>query len=301
MDDQRPDPQKMPGALHEQHESKKGRLKIFFGYAAGVGKTYAMLEAAHQAKSSGIDVVAGYVEHHIWPDTLSLLEGLERLPAKKIEYEGILLKEFDLDAALERKPELILVDDLAHRNASGCRHAKRYQDVEELLRAGIDVYTTVNVQNLESLNDLVASITKVAVSERIPDRIFDSADQVKLVDIEPSDLLLRLQAGKVYRSGWEERIPEHFFSLENLAALREITLRRTADRLNRTAQKLGNEAAARAGEHILICLSSAPSNAKVIRTADSHGRGLSQRVYCSVCGNARNQGTEGGKLKASAR
>ncbi len=267
MDDQRPDPQKMPGALHEQHESKKGRLKIFFGYAAGVGKTYAMLEAAHQAKSSGIDVVAGYVEHHIWPDTLSLLEGLERLPAKKIEYEGILLKEFDLDAALERKPELILVDDLAHRNASGCRHAKRYQDVEELLRAGIDVYTTVNVQNLESLNDLVASITKVAVSERIPDRIFDSADQVKLVDIEPSDLLLRLQAGKVYRSGWEERIPEHFFSLENLAALREITLRRTADRLNRTAQKLGNEAAARAGEHILICLSSAPSNAKVIRTA----------------------------------
>ncbi len=267
MEDQRPSPQQMLRAIHEQQESKQGKLKIFFGYAAGVGKTYAMLEAAHQAKDNGVDVVAGYVERHIRPDTLALLEGLEQLPVKEVAYKGVLLKEFDLDAALERKPQLILVDELAHSNAPGCRHAKRYQDVEELLRAGIDVYTTVNVQHLESLNDLVASITKVAVSERIPDRVFDSADQVKLVDIEPADLVIRLQAGKVYRSGQAERALDHFFSLENLAALREIALRRTADRLNRTAQKLGNEAAARAGEHILICLSSAPSNAKVIRTA----------------------------------
>ena len=142
-----------------------------------------------------------------------------------------------------RKPQLILVDELAHSNAAGCRHAKRYQDVEELLRAGIDVYTTVNVQHLESLNDLVASITGIAVAERIPDRIFDSADQVKLVDIEPSDLIVRFQAGKVYREGQAQRALNNFFTEENLTALREIALRRTADRLNRTAQKTGNEAA----------------------------------------------------------
>ena len=160
-------------------------------------------------------------------------------------YKGVSLKEFDLDAALKRKPQLLLVDELAHSNAAGCRHAKRYQDVEELLRAGIDVYTTVNVQHLESLNDLVASITHIAVSERIPDRVFDFAEQVELVDIEPADLIARLQAGKVYKSDQAQRALGHFFSLENLAALREIALRRTADRLNRSAQKAGNEAAAR--------------------------------------------------------
>ncbi len=226
-----------------------------------------MLEAAHEAQNRGIDVVAGYVERHVRPDTLALLDGLEQLPCKEISYKGVALKEFDLDAALKRKPQLILVDELAHTNAEGSRHTKRYQDVEELLRAGIDVYTTVNVQHLESLNDLVASITKIAVSERIPDRVFDSADQVELVDIEPSDLITRLQNGKVYRSGQAERALGNFFTLENLAALREIALRRTADRLNRKAQKKGNEAAARAGEHILVCLSSSPSNAKVIRMA----------------------------------
>ena len=268
MEDQRPDPQQLLHTIQqEQDRGHSGKLKIFFGYAAGVGKTYTMLEAAHQAKAAGRDVVAGYVERHLRPDTLALLDGLEQLPCREILYKGVTLKEFDLDAALARRPELILVDELAHSNAPGCRHLKRYQDVEELLRAGIDVYTTVNVQHLESLNDLVASITGVAVSERIPDRVFDSADQVELVDIEPADLITRLQQGKVYREGQAERALDNFFSLENLAALREIALRRTADRLNRTAQKAGNEAAARAGEHILICLSSAPSNAKVIRTA----------------------------------
>lgn len=266
--EQRPDPQNLLHTLHKQQEQERcGKLKIFFGYAAGVGKTYTMLEAAHQAKRNGVDVVVGYVERHIRPDTLALLDGLEQLPCREVEYKGVTLKEFDLDAALTRRPELILVDELAHSNAAGCRHAKRYQDIEELLRAGINVYTTVNVQHLESLNDLVASITKVAVSERVPDRVFDSADQVELVDIEPADLINRLQTGKVYREGQAQRALDHFFSLENLAALREIALRRTADRLSRSAQKKGNEAAARAGEHILICLSSAPSNAKVIRTA----------------------------------
>ncbi len=268
MEDQRPSPQQLLYDIQKQQDQvNQGKLKIFFGYAAGVGKTYAMLQAAHQAKDDGIDVVVGYVERHVRPDTLALLDGLEQLPCKEVTYKGVVLKEFDLDAALARKPKLILVDELAHSNAAGCRHAKRYQDVEELLRAGIDVYTTVNVQHMESLHDLVASITGVTVSERIPDRVFDSATQIKLVDIEPADLITRLQAGKVYRGGQAERALNHFFSQENLTALREIALRRTADRLNRTAQKSGNEAAARAGEHILICLSSSPSNAKVIRTA----------------------------------
>ena len=184
---------------------RQGSLKIFFGYAAGVGKTYAMLKAAHQAKKQGIDIVVGYIERHTRPDTLALLEGLEQLPNKEVTYKGIKIKEFDLDTALKRHPQIILVDELAHSNAAGCRHTKRYQDVEELLRAGIDVYTTVNVQHLESLNDLVASITQIAVSERIPDSVFDSADQVELVDIEPDDLIARLQSGKVYRKNQASR------------------------------------------------------------------------------------------------
>ena len=244
-----------------------GRLKIFFGYAAGVGKTYAMLEAAHQAQKEGINVVVGYVEPHARPDTLALLDGLEVLPCKEIDYRGIKLKEFDLDQALQRKPQLILVDELAHNNAQGCRHTKRYQDVEELLQAGINVYTTVNVQHLESLNDLVSSITGIAVNERIPDHVFDRANQVELVDIEPDELVKRLQAGKVYRERQAKQALQNFFTTENLAALREIAMRRTADQLNRTALQAGKGKSAKAGEHILICLSSAPSNAKVIRTA----------------------------------
>ena len=244
-----------------------GKLKIFFGYAAGVGKTYAMLEAAHQAQKEGMDVVVGYVEPHARPDTLALLDGLESLPCKEIDYRGIKLKEFDLDRALQRKPQLILVDELAHNNAQGCRHTKRYQDVEELLQAGINVYTTVNVQHLESLNDLVSSITGIAVNERIPDHIFDRANQVELVDIEPDELVKRLQMGKVYRERQAKQALQHFFTTENLAALREIAMRRTADQLNRAALQEGKEKSAKAGEHILICLSSAPSNAKVIRTA----------------------------------
>ena len=258
----------MEGTYKEHIDNQRqGSLKIFFGYAAGVGKTYAMLKAAHQAQKRGIDIVVGYIERHTRPDTLALLEGLEQLPNKEVDYKGIKLKEFDLDAALKRHPQIVLVDELAHSNAAGCRHAKRYQDVEELLRAGIDVYTTVNVQHLESLNDLVASITQVAVSERIPDSVFDSADQVELVDIEPDDLIARLQSGKVYRKSQASRALNHFFTRDNLAALREIALRRTADRLSRNAQKSGNETVAKAGEHILICLSNSPSNAKVIRTA----------------------------------
>ena len=244
-----------------------GVLKIFFGYAAGVGKTYAMLEAAHQAQKEGIDVVAGYIEPHARPDTLALLEGLETLPPAAINYRGIRLREFDLDGALARRPQLILVDELAHSNAPGCSHTKRYQDVEELLQAGINVYTTVNVQHLESLNDLVTSITGIVVNERIPDHVFDRANQVELVDIAPADLEKRLEEGKIYRQRQAKQALENFFTAENLTALREIAMRRTADQLNRTAVQEKKGKAARAGDHILICLSSAPSNAKVIRTA----------------------------------
>lgn len=246
---------------------KKGQLKIFFGYAAGVGKTYAMLEAAQRANAQGIDVVVGYVEKHTRPDTLALLKGLEQIPTKLIDYKGVQLNEFDLDAALARHPQILIVDELAHSNATGSRHSKRYQDVEELLNAGIDVYTTINVQHLESLNDLLASITNVVVSERIPDYIFDSAEQVELVDIEPDDLIVRLQSGKVYQKTQASRALNHFFTKDNLVALREIALRRTADRLSKKAQKSCNVTTSKAGEHILICLSSSPSNAKVIRTA----------------------------------
>lgn len=266
MTDQRPDPDALLRELKLKEETRTGKLKIFFGYAAGVGKTYAMLEAAHHAKEMGVDVVAGYIEPHVRPETLALLDGLEQLPNKEIPYKNITLREFDLDGALARKPQLILVDELAHTNAAGSRHRKRYQDIKELLRAGISVYTTVNVQHLESLNDVVASITGIAVAERLPDRIFDRADQVEVVDIEPADLLERLKEGKIYRPNQAARAMDHFFTLKNLAALREIALRRTADRLNRAADT-GVGTKAKSSEHILVCLSGAPSNANVIRTA----------------------------------
>ena len=266
LEDHRPDPGlRMRGAQQVRGQTG-GRLKIFFGYAAGVGKTYAMLEAARRAKVSGIDVVAGYIEPHTRPETMAILEGLERLPVITIPYKGRTLREFDLDAALKRHPQLILVDELAHTNAEGSRHVKRYQDVQELLRAGIDVYTTVNVQHLESLNDKVAAITGVSVGERIPDSVFDSADQVELVDLEPSDLLERLREGKIYRPQQAGQATENFFTDKNLASLREIALRRTADRLDAAPWFEGDEKP-KAGEHILICLSASPSNAKVIRTA----------------------------------
>ena len=267
MDDLRPDPDALLDSMaRASSKPSDGRLKIFFGYAAGVGKTYAMLEAAHRAKAAGLDVVAGYIEPHTRQETMALLDGLEVLPPRKIPYKGMELREFDLDAALGRRPQLLLVDELAHSNAEGCRHLKRYQDVQELLRSGIDVYTTVNVQHLESLNDVVASITGVVVSERIPDSVFDSAAQVEVVDLEPADLLERLQAGKIYGQRQAAQAMGHFFTEKNLAALREIALRRTADRLERVPGD-SDAARPRAGEHILICLSGAPSNAKVIRTA----------------------------------
>lgn len=253
----------------EEENQTKGHLKIFFGYAAGVGKTYAMLKAAHIAKNQGVDVVVGYIEPHARPETAALLNGLKLLPTKEVEYNGIKLHEFDIDTALKRKPQLMLVDELAHTNAQGCRHTKRYQDIKELLNAGIDVYTTVNVQHIESLCDVVASITEVFVRERIPDSLFDNADQVELVDIETQELIDRLNAGNVYKEEQAKQAVENFFTVENLTALREIALRRCADRVNILTEnaRLKSHGNYHTDEHILVCLSSSPSNAKIIRTA----------------------------------
>ena len=308
MQDTRPDPDRILHQIQQQEADAthvRGRLKIFFGYAAGVGKTYAMLEAAHAALAAGTDVVAGYIEPHTRPDTLALLEGLEQLPPLCVEYKNVTLREFDLDAAIARRPALLLVDELAHTNAEGCRHRKRCQDIEELLALGIDVYTTVNVQHLESLNDIVAAVTGITVRERVPDSVFDNADQVELVDIEPDDLLARLDRGKVYRPLQARRAMDHFFTRENLVALREIALRRTADRVNRRAEK-GKDASAGyyTGEHILICLSSSPSNARVIRTAARlsdafHGRFTA--LFVEVPGTRELNGESLARLRGNLR
>lgn len=252
------------------HLPVRGTLKIFFGYAAGVGKTYAMLRAAHTAAEQGQDIVVGYVEPHPRPETAALLQGLESLAPLRLEYRGIPLHELDVDAVLDRKPEIALVDELAHSNAIGCRNRKRYQDVEELLQGGISVWTTVNVQHLESLNDVVAAMTGVAVRERVPDSVFDGADHVELVDLEPDELMARLREGKIYAQAQAQHALGHFFLPANLIALRETALRRMADRINRRAipaEPGSREAARQVKEHILICLSGAPSNARVIRTA----------------------------------
>lgn len=243
---------------------KQGQLKIFFGYCAGVGKTYAMLEAAHDRMQQGIDVVIGYIEKHDRKDTIALMQGLECIPLRIVDYHGVTLQEFDLDNALQRHPQLILVDEYAHTNVQGSRHPKRYSDIQELLHAGIDVYTTVNVQHLESLQDVVAGITRVQVQERIPDDVFDDADQVELVDIEPDELIERLKKGKIYHKTAARQALHNFFARDHLIALREIALRRCADRVNKRVS-LKDRKSTR--EHILLCLSPSRSNAKVIRTA----------------------------------
>lgn len=251
--------------------SSRGKLKIFFGYAAGVGKSYAMLMEAHDMKKLGYDVVIGYIEPHARPETMALLNGLESIENRIIEYKGITLKEFDLDMALIRKPEIMLVDELAHTNASEQRHRKRWQDIEELLEAGINVYTTLNVQHIESLNDIVESITHISVRERIPDKIFDEADKVELIDIEPDELLKRFSDGKVYDKEQATKAFDNFFTKNNLFALREIALRRTADRVNYEVESVrlskGQITVMPTVDAILACISSSPSSSRVIRTA----------------------------------
>lgn len=233
----RPDPDALLAAIRrDESRNKRGKLKIFFGMAAGVGKTYGMLQAAHQRKIEGIDVVIGYVETHQRPETLALIENLEVVPRRKLEYRGTFLDEMDIDAVLARQPNLVLVDELAHTNAPGTRHVKRYQDVIELLEAGIDVYTTVNVQHFESRADTVRQITGITVQERLPDSILDLADEIELIDLSPEDLRKRLSEGKVYTSERADAAAQNFFRLGNLTALREMALRLTAERVDHQLQ-----------------------------------------------------------------
>lgn len=272
MTDHRPDPDALLEELKREEEAaQRGRLKIFFGACAGVGKTYAMLAAAHARIREGCEVVVGVVETHGRSETAAQLVGLEVLPLKQIEYKGRKLPEFDLDGALTRRPALILVDELAHSNVEGSRHPKRWQDVEELLAAGIDVYTTLNVQHLESLNDIVGQITGIVVRETLPDNVFDAADDVTLVDLPPDELLARLRAGKVYMPHQAERAAKNFFRKGNLLALRELALRRTADRVDAQMRAYRADQAIQpvwqARERLLVCVGPGASAEKLVRSA----------------------------------
>jgi two-component system sensor histidine kinase KdpD len=267
---ERPDPDALLARVAEEEGRRhRGRLKLFFGAAPGVGKTYAMLEAARAARLEGTDVVAGVVETHGRAETQPLLHGLEVLPRRTLDHRGATLAEFDLDGALARHPTLILVDELAHSNAPGSRHAKRWQDVEELLAAGVSVYTTLNVQHLESLNDVVAQITGVVVRETVPDAVFERADEVELVDISAEVLLERLRDGKVYVPEQAARALERFFREGNLIALRELALRRTAeqveDQMRGYREAHGIQGTWPAGERILVCIGPNPASQRLIR------------------------------------
>lgn len=269
---ERPNPEQILNKIISEEEiCKKGKLKIFFGYAAGVGKTYGMLQSAHELMKEKIDVVVGYIEPHTRPETMEFLKGLEILDVKKMSYRGILVNEFDLDKAIERKPDVILVDELAHTNIKGMRHNKRWQDIEELLEAGIDVYTTVNVQHIESLNNIVEAITKVNVRETIPDKIICNANSVKVVDIEPEDLIERFRGGKVYKKDQAHRAEKNFFKKENLQALREIALREIAEKVNKDVQNSrinnGKMDILPTRDLLLACIGSSHTSGKVIRTA----------------------------------
>ena len=274
MDEQRPDPDALLAKVQrDEAKAKRGKLKIFFGATAGVGKTYAMLEEARRLKAQGLDVVVGYVEPHGRAETEALVEGLERLPYLSVQYRGATLRDFDLDAALARKPQLLLVDELAHSNPvegePRPRHAKRWQDVEELLAAGVDVYTTINVQHIESLNDVVAGITRVRMQETVPDRVFEIADEVELIDTPPDELLERLHAGKVYVPEQVRHAVENFFRKGNLIALRELALRTTADRVDAAMREYREGEAIRAiwaaGDRLLVAVGPDEQSERLIR------------------------------------
>src|SRR6202140_1859296 len=266
--DQRPSPEALLEAARRE-ENRAGKLRIFVGAAPGVGKTYEMLQQARARKKDGYDIVVGIVETHGRRETEALLEGLEVVPRRRLEYRGQWLEEMGLDAIIARRPQIVLVDELAHTNAPGSRHPKRYLDVEELLSQGIHVYTTVNIQHIESLNDVVAQITHVRVRETVPDSVFDRADGIELIDLTPDDLIQRLKDGKVYVPKQAERALEHYFSPGNLTALRELALRRTAERVDEQllTHMRANAIAGpwAAGERILVCLSEDPRAAGLVR------------------------------------
>ncbi len=272
LDDDRPDPDALLAHMQEQErKAARGKLRIYFGSSAGVGKTYAMLSAAHKLQAAGQQVLVGVIETHGRSETASLLDGLDVLPLKQVDYRDKVLREFDIDQALERHPPLILIDELAHSNAPGSRHPKRWQDVEELLEAGIDVFSTVNVQHLESLNDVVGGITGIQVNETVPDTVFDAADEVVLVDIPADELLARLKGGKVYQAQQAERAAQNFFRKGNLIALRELALRRTADRIEDDVRAYRVEQSIdtiwKTGASVLALVGPRPGSEQVVRSA----------------------------------
>lgn len=271
MNDDRPNPDSLLArVVEEESRAQRGKLRIFFGYAAGVGKTFAMLSAAQREKAEGRQVVVGYVEPHGRPDTEALLTGLESIPNREIPYRGVTLREFDLDAAIALHPDLILVDELAHTNVEGSRHAKRWQDVDELLDAGIDVWTTLNVQHIESLNDVIAQITGVVIRETLPDAVLERADEIELIDLTPEELVERLEAGKVYLPQQAATALKNFFHRGNLVALRELSLRQAANRLQRDVEEARQERSVLAPwlttERLLVCVGPSPSSAQIIRS-----------------------------------
>ncbi|MBI1324701.1 DUF4118 domain-containing protein [bacterium] len=272
MQERRPNPDDLLlRARAEAPGRARGRSKLYFGYVAGVGKTYSMLEDARRAIAQGREVVVGYVEPHGRIETEKLLEGLETIPMRALEHRGVTLREFDVDAALARRPDLLIVDELAHTNAPGSRHEKRWQDVEELLEAGIDVWTTMNVQHIESLKDVIGRITGVIVRETVPDHVFDHADELELVDITPDALLDRLKAGNVYVPEQARRAVENFFRLSNLNALRELSLRQAARRVHSDVESVRRQHSALStwatSERLMVCVGPSPTTARVIRTA----------------------------------
>ena len=298
-----------PDALLKAAEREgRGKLKIFLGAAPGVGKTYAMLLAARRRQEEGVDVVVGVVETHGRAETEAQIAGLEVVPRRAVAYRGRTLQEMDIDAVLRRRPQLVLVDELAHTNAEGSRHPKRYLDVEELLAAGIDVYSTLNVQHVESLNDVVARITRIRVRETVPDRVIDSADEVELVDLTPGDLIARLHEGKVYVREQAQRALRHYFSPGNLTALRELALRRTALRVDEQMLSYMREHAITgpwaAGERIVVCLDPSPAAANAVRAAKRTADGLDAELialYVETDRHALLSEAERGDLSAAMR
>lgn len=309
MNQKRPDPDALLKRVQaEEARQLQGKLKVFFGANPGVGKTYAMLQAAHERRRDGEDVVIGVVETHGRAETEALVEGLEVLPRRAVEYRGTTLREFDLDAALARRPSVILMDELAHSNAHGLRHAKRWQDVQELLKAGITVYTTVNVQHLESLNDVVAQITGVRVRETVPDSVLERADDVELIDLPPDDLLQRLEDGKVYVPEQIQHAIQNFFAKGNLIALRELALRRTAERVDQQMEIYRRDHAVvrtwPAAETILVCVNMKPRGPRLIRVArqmaaDLHAKWIA--VYVQIPRHLRSPQTERDRLVQTLR
>jgi two-component system sensor histidine kinase KdpD len=269
-DNIRPDPDELLASIKlEEDQNKKGKLKIFFGMCAGVGKTFSMLESAHIDKSNGKDIVIGYIETHNRPDTNELIKGFEIVPRKVIEYKGTKLEDADTEAIITRKPDIVLIDELAHTNVPGSRHLKRYQDVLDILDIGIDVYTTLNVQHLESRTDTVSQITGIVVRETVPDEIFEKADEVELVDITPDELLQRFADGKVYTPERSVEAIRNFFKKGNITALREMSLRIVADRVDRQLrvymQKNRIKGPWKSGMRLLAVIGPSPQSAKLLR------------------------------------